>query len=48
VCARHHLARLPAAEHQPFVSRLSALAAGDDPPFTLDYWRLNLRGRRAG
>lgn len=46
VCTRHHLARLPAAEQQPFVSRLAALAARDDPPFTLDYWRLNLRARR--
>ena len=25
---------------------LVAQAAGDDPPFVVDYWRLNLRGRR--
>jgi trans-aconitate 2-methyltransferase len=42
-----HLARLPddAARHA-FVDALVDLAAGDDPPFALDYWRLNLRAPR--
>jgi hypothetical protein len=26
---------------------LTEQAAADDPPFCLDYWRLNLRGRAA-
>ena len=30
-----------------FVQNLTAQAAQDDPPFLLDYWRLNLRGRVA-
>ncbi len=47
VCVRNYLARLPDAEHQRFLHALSGQAAEDDPPFTLDYWRLNLRGRRS-
>jgi trans-aconitate 2-methyltransferase len=46
VCVRNYLARLPAAEHDCFLHELSSLAAEDDPPFTLDYWRLNLKARR--
>jgi len=46
VCVRHHIARLPAEVQTPFVKALSAEAARDDPPFTLDYWRLNLEGKR--
>jgi len=42
VCVRNYLARLPLAEHAAFVAGLSSQAAADDPPFTLDYWRLNL------
>jgi trans-aconitate methyltransferase len=42
-----HLARLPdAALRARFIDDVTALAARDDPPFTLDYWRLNLEGRR--
>jgi hypothetical protein len=29
-----------------FLRDLAQLAAGDDPPFTLDYWRLNVYGRK--
>jgi trans-aconitate methyltransferase len=29
-----------------FIDEITALSARDDPPFTLDYWRLNLEGRR--
>jgi len=46
VCLRHHLERLPATERGRFVADMTAQAAADDPPFTLDYWRLNMSGRR--
>ncbi len=48
VCVRHHVDTLPADERARFVGRLADAAAGDDPPFTLDYWRLNLLARKAG
>ncbi len=42
-----HLDRLPdAALRQEFIDRVTELAARDDPPFTLDYWRLNINGQR--
>jgi trans-aconitate 2-methyltransferase len=42
-----HLERLPSAElRQAFIDRVTALAATDDPPFTLDYWRLNMQARK--
>ncbi|HEV2108587.1 MAG TPA: methyltransferase domain-containing protein [Thermomicrobiales bacterium] len=42
-----HLARLSTpADQDALLDHLTAQAANDDPPFTLDYWRLNLRGRR--
>lgn len=46
VCIRHHLARLPAELHDSFASALTQAAASDDPPLTLDYWRLNIDARR--
>lgn len=46
VCLRHQLHRLPESERAPYVARLTTLAAGDDPPFTLDYWRLNIDARK--
>jgi len=46
VCLRHHLARLPPREKQMFLRELTIAAAADAPPLTLDYWRLNLAGRR--
>lgn len=46
VCVRTHLARLPRAERHAFVEALTVEAAGDSPPFTLDYWRLNIAARR--
>ena len=36
----------PAAERQSFLRDLTVAAAGDSPAFTLDYWRLNISGRR--
>ena len=46
VCVRHHLERLPAALHVEFLTQLTRAAGSDDPPFTLDYWRLNIQARR--
>ncbi|CAN5567984.1 class I SAM-dependent methyltransferase [soil metagenome] len=46
VCVRHHVDALPPDQRGPFVEALTAAAAADDPPFTLDYWRLNLAGRK--
>ncbi len=46
VCLRHQLDRLPAEKRDAFVHRLTELAAGDEPPLTLDYWRLNIDARK--
>jgi trans-aconitate 2-methyltransferase len=46
VCVRHQGARLPNPERQSFLRDLTVAAAGDSPPFTLDYWRLNIEARR--
>ena len=46
VCVRHHVARLPPRERHAFLRELTVAAAADTPPLTLDYWRLNLSGRR--
>jgi trans-aconitate methyltransferase len=46
VCVRHHVDRLPADVRPGFVAALAEQAASDDPPFTLDYWRLNIDARR--
>jgi hypothetical protein len=41
------LERLPNETLQAsFVQELASAAGGDDPPWTLDYTRLNLRARR--
>jgi trans-aconitate 2-methyltransferase len=43
---REHLRRLPSEDLRDlFMATLAEQAATDDPPFSLDYWRLNLRGR---
>lgn len=42
-----HLARLPtAADQDALLGALTSAAATDDPPFTLDYWRLNLKAQQ--
>jgi trans-aconitate 2-methyltransferase len=42
-----HLSRLPeGALRGRFIDEVTALAAREDPPYTLDYWRLNLEARR--
>jgi len=46
IIVRRHLENLPTEElRAQFMARLTEKAAGDDPPFSLAYWRLNLRGR---
>jgi trans-aconitate methyltransferase len=47
VCVRHHVDRLPAHVRPAFVAELTDAAARQDPPFTLDYWRLNIAARKA-
>jgi hypothetical protein len=43
VILRQHLERIPDdALRTAFVAALASQAAADDPPFSLDYWRLNL------
>jgi trans-aconitate 2-methyltransferase len=46
VCVRHHVDALPPEHRAPFVEALAVLSADDDPPFTLDYWRLNMMATR--
>ena len=42
-----HLGRLPDDDvRATFLNTLTTAARADDPPFELDYWRLNLQGRR--
>ncbi len=48
VCVRDHLDRLRPDERGDFVAGLTAQAATDDPPFTLDYRRLNIVARKPG
>lgn len=46
VCLKDHLTRIPESERPLFLDTLADAAAADDPPFTLDYWRLNLAGQK--
>lgn len=47
VIVRTHLERLPDADlREQYVAQLADQAATDDPPFLLDYWRLNLSARK--
>jgi trans-aconitate methyltransferase len=47
VILRRHLERIPeAALRQQLLAELGRLAASDDPPFLLDYVRLNLKAQR--
>ena len=42
-----HLERLPSdALRREFIDRVTELSAREDPPFTLDYWRLNMAARK--
>jgi trans-aconitate 2-methyltransferase len=46
VCLRHELARLPPGLRDPFIDELTIVAAADEAPLTLDYWRLNIAARK--
>lgn len=46
VNVRVHLDHLPEDRRCHFVDDLITQAARDEPPFLLDYWRLNLRARK--
>jgi trans-aconitate 2-methyltransferase len=41
-----HLELLPEELCEKFVQEIAAAFSCDDPPWTLDYWRLNLRARK--
>jgi trans-aconitate 2-methyltransferase len=46
IILRQHLRQIPDDESRTaFVATLTAQAATDDPPFSLDYWRLNLSAK---
>jgi trans-aconitate 2-methyltransferase len=47
VCLRHHLDRLAVEDRDGFMGRMTDQALQDDPPLTLDYWRLNIQSRKA-
>jgi len=48
VVLRAFLARIAdAGSRRTFVDHITTMAAGDTPAFELDYWRLNIRARRA-
>ena len=47
VCLRHHLDRLPSGDRDGFLTTITDQARQDDPPLTLDYWRLNIAARKA-
>jgi trans-aconitate methyltransferase len=42
VCVRHHVDVLPPDLRVPFVAGLAKMASMDTPPYSLDYWRLNI------
>ncbi len=45
IILRVHLRQIPSEELQAqFVAELAEQAAEDDPPYSLDYWRVNLSG----
>src|SRR4051812_43176434 len=48
VCLRHHLDRLPVDTRPLFLSEITRQATSDNPPLTLDYWRLNIAARKSG
>jgi trans-aconitate 2-methyltransferase len=46
IILRRHLESIPSGQlRAEFMAELTDRASNDDPPFSLDYWRLNLRGR---
>ena len=48
VVLRNHLDRIPdRALRDQLLAELTRQAASDNPAFLLDYWRLNLQGRKS-
>jgi trans-aconitate 2-methyltransferase len=46
---RNHLENIPhVQDREEFMATLTEQAGADDPPFLLNYWRLNLRGKTPG
>lgn len=49
IILHRHLENLPSEDlRREFMAVMTEQAARDEPPFLLDYWRLNLRGKRPG
>ena len=49
IILRHHMERLPdAALRDQFLSEVACQAGLDQPPYELDYWRLNMEARKPG
>lgn len=48
VCLQPYLSHLPETLRRPFSDELVSQAFSDSPPFTLDYWRLNVSAMRPG
>ena len=48
VCLRHQLDCLPVEDRDGFMRLVTEEALIDDPPLTLDYWRLNISAQKAG
>ncbi|HEY7099136.1 MAG TPA: class I SAM-dependent methyltransferase [Terriglobales bacterium] len=47
VIFHRHLERIPdQASRGQLIAELTAAGASDDPPYSLDYWRLNLSGKK--
>ena len=46
VCLRHQLHRLPEDQRDGYLSRLTGMAALEEPRYTLDYWRLNIDAQK--
>lgn len=46
VVLRAHVAQLPVLGADYLLQRMTELASTDDPPFFLDYWRLNIDARK--
>jgi trans-aconitate 2-methyltransferase len=49
VIFHHFLEQLPdVALRREFIERLVVAARSDDPPYSLDYWRLNIKAQKTG
>ena len=49
IILHRHLERLPTSDlRHEFMNEVVRQAEADNPPFFLDYWRLNLQGRKPG